>query len=76
MLLEASDFKIKKESGASSAKKKRRTTPAHSFPRSPWECRLRRSASLNLRPKRTQSVKDGIPTRSVGTSVTSLNIVQ
>jgi hypothetical protein len=40
-----------------------------SFPRSAWECRLRRSASAfpSASPLGTQSVQDGIPTRSVGT---------
>ena len=43
------------------------------FPRShalAWECSLRRSASSfrPWEPHRTQSVQDGIPTRSVGTS--------
>jgi len=38
-----------------------------SFPRSAWECRLRRSASTG--PGRgPQSGQDGIPTQSVGTS--------
>jgi hypothetical protein len=41
----------------------------HSFPRSAWERRLRRSASASLHAKRTQSVPEGIPTQSVGTSV-------
>ena len=38
----------------------------------PWECRLRRSASPAQAPApRTQSVPDGIPTRSVGTRISS-----
>jgi hypothetical protein len=44
----------------------------YSFPRSAWECSLRRSASVfwlpTCRTKRTQSVQDCIPTQSVGTS--------
>jgi hypothetical protein len=40
-----------------------------SFPRSPWECGLRRSASPFLHHKRTQSVPGSIPTRSVRTSL-------
>src|SRR5262249_8239106 len=43
-----------------------------SFPRSAWECRLRRSASGDRRDALpgTQSVPDGILTRSVGTRET------
>ena len=39
-----------------------------SFPRSAWECRLRRSASGDQRraTRRTQSVPDGIPTEDRG----------
>src|SRR4051794_5823334 len=37
-----------------------------SFPRSAWECRLRRSAS-DFFSGGTQSVQECIPTRSVGT---------
>ncbi len=47
----------------------RRTPPRRrscSFPRSPWECRVRRSASSAEAIGRG-SVPDGIPTRSVGT---------
>ena len=42
------------------------TLSGHSFPRSAWECRPGRSASL-CRDQPTRSVEDGIPTRSVGT---------
>ncbi len=42
----------------------------NSFPRSAWECRPRRSASVSpsAAPLGTRSVQDGIPTQSVGTS--------
>jgi hypothetical protein len=41
----------------------------NSFPGSAWECRPRRSASVfpSAAPLGTQSVQDGIPTRSLGT---------
>ncbi len=38
-----------------------------SFPRSAWECRPGRSR-VRLPPRTTQSVEDGIPTETVGTS--------
>ncbi len=38
-----------------------------SFPRSAWECRPGRSR-VRLPPRTTQSVEDGIPTKTVGTS--------
>jgi hypothetical protein len=38
----------------------------------PWECRPRRSTSSGWRKMRTQSVPDGIPMQSVGTSVERL----
>jgi hypothetical protein len=41
----------------------------NSFPRSAWECRLRRSASSSFehrRTKTTRSVEDGIPTEDRG----------
>src|SRR5450759_569890 len=40
----------------------------------PWECSLRRSASSGLRTMRTQSVQDGIPTETVGTSAINKSI--
>jgi hypothetical protein len=40
--------------------------PSDSLPRSPWECRLRRSASHECRRQRTRSVPDGIPTEDRG----------
>jgi hypothetical protein len=41
---------------------------AHSFLRSAWECCLRCSASFVWGKMQTQSVQDGIPTGTVGTS--------
>ncbi len=44
-----------------------------SFPRSAWECRPGRSAAvLGSAVRTTRSVEDGIPTRSVGTSLLAL----
>jgi hypothetical protein len=44
------------------------TRGRHSFPSSAWECRPGRSAAPPpRRRKTTQSVEDGIPTRSMGT---------
>ena len=51
--------------GFSLAEKIRAEADRVSFPRSPWECRLGRSAARATRT--TRSVADGIPTRSVGT---------
>ena len=63
----------------------RSTTPGHcreprrrhafiSFPRSAWECRLGRSRVPAPAPN-TQSVEDGIPTGTVGTSTGSSAVV-
>ena len=49
--------------------------PIISFPRSAWECRPGRSASLRPAGRPTQSVEDGIPTGSVGTSSRSSAVV-
>ena len=43
----------------------------NSFPRSAWECRPGRSAALCL-ARTTRSVEEGIPTQSVGTSLSAL----